>query len=98
MRTAERVLVSATAILIAAVIVLCWGSATALQVNDGTGTGTGIPWPIVWAQIASTGASVFALVGLASAAGLLFLRAARWTSTPTDDVTDDEEPKPEPSP
>jgi hypothetical protein len=96
MRAGERALVLATAILIAAVITLCWGSAAALQANDGTGTGTGtgtgLPWPIIWAQIASTVASVFALVGLASAAGLLFLRAARWTSTPADD----EEPTPEP--
>jgi hypothetical protein len=98
MRAAERVLVVATGILIVAVIVLCWGLATALQVDNRTGNGFGIPWPIIWAQIASTVASVFALVGLASAAGLLFLRAARWTSTPTDDVTDDEKPTPEPSP
>ena len=94
MRAGERALVLATAILLAAVITLCWGSAAALQANDGTGTGTGMPWPIIWAQIASTVASVFALVGLASAAGLLFLRAARWTSSPADD----EEPTPEPSP
>ena len=84
MRAAERVLVLATGILIVAVIVLCWGIATALQVDYGTGSGSGFgrPWPIIWVQIASTVAPVFALVGLASTAGLLFLRAARWTGTP----------------
>jgi hypothetical protein len=94
MRAAERVLVVATGILIVAVIVLCWGIATALQVDYGTGTGSGMPWPIIWVQIASSVAAVFALVGLASAAGLLFLRAARWTGAPAAD----EEPTPEPSP
>jgi hypothetical protein len=81
MRQAERVLAVATALLIAAVIVLCWAISDGPQSN----TDSGIPWPIVWGRIAFEVASVFALVGLASAAGLLFLRAVRWTDPPTGD-------------
>ena len=100
MRIAERVLAIATSALLVAVIVLCWLIADAPQgfsstIAEGQSTGReAIPWPLVWAQIASTVVSVCALVGLASSAGLLFLRAARWTGVRPAE----EDPTPEPSP
>ena len=94
MRAAERVLIATTGILIVAAIVVCWGIAIDRQSYDRSGTDSGMPWPIIRVQIATTAASAFALVGLASAAGLLFLRADRWTDTPIGD----EEPTLEPLP
>ncbi|MBG6108783.1 hypothetical protein [Frigoribacterium sp. CG_9.8] len=94
MRTSERVLGFATVILIATVIVLCWGISSTQQSYDTSGSGAGMPWPIIWVRIGTSVAPIFALVGLASAAGLLFLRAVRWTDTPAEY----EEPTPEPSP
>lgn len=94
MRLSERVLGLVTVILIAAVIVLCWGISSTQQSYDTSGSGAGMPWPIIWVRIATSVVPIFALVGLASAAGLLFLRAARWTEIPADD----QEPMPEPSP
>jgi hypothetical protein len=91
---AERALFVATGFLLVAVIALCWVTANIPQSYSGSGTDSGIPWPIVWAQITSTAASTFALVGLASAAGLLFLRAARWTGLPVDDDGLTQEPSP----
>lgn len=91
---AERVLVIATGILLSAVVGFCWNAAHTPQSYDSSGTELAIPWAIVWGQLAYTGAAVFAIVGLASAAGLLFLRAARWDAR--SDV--ETEPTPESSP
>ncbi|MHC5794736.1 hypothetical protein ACVXZ4_01110 [Lacisediminihabitans sp. FW035] len=85
-------LVVSVGILLVAAVALCWYNAGSPQ--SYRSTDSGIPWPVVWAQVASSAASAFALVGLAAGAGLLFLRAFRWTAGPEGD----EDPTPEPSP
>ncbi|QNE45621.1 hypothetical protein F1C58_00895 [Glaciihabitans sp. INWT7] len=92
MRAAERVLIASVGILLVGAVALCWYNANSPQ--SFSNTGSEVPWPLVWAQIASSAASIFALVGLASAAGLLFLRAVRWAGASPGD----EDPTPEPSP
>jgi hypothetical protein len=94
MRTAaERVLVVSFVVLFVAAVALAWYSANSPS-NYSSGTSTDeVPWPIIWSQVASSAASVFALVAVASAAGLLFLRAVRWTGA----LPDEEDPTPEPS-
>ena len=92
MNVLDRVLIILTGLLLATVVAICWSTSTSLQrftVTEGV-----TPWPLIIAQALSSMAGSFALAGLASAAGLLFLRAARWTGSPADD----EEVTPEPSP
>jgi hypothetical protein len=93
MRRAERVLIVSSGILLVAAIALCWYNATSPQNFSSGRIADAVPWPIIWAQVASSAASAFALVAFAAAAALLFLRASRWTGRPAD-----EEPTPEPSP
>ncbi len=92
MRAAERVLIASVGILLVAAIALCWCNANSPQSFNNTDSA--VPWPLIWAQVASSAASIFALVALASTVGLLFLRAARWTNA----ILDEECPTPEPSP
>ncbi|MFM9919583.1 hypothetical protein [Lacisediminihabitans sp. H27-G8] len=92
MRGGERVLIVSIGILFVAAIALCWYNADSPQ--SFSNTDSAVPWPVVLAQIASSAASIFALVCLASTAGLLFVRAVRWTGASPDD----EESTPEPSP
>ena len=92
MRVVDRVLIILTAVLLGAVVAICWMTSTPFQsftVDGGT-----TPWPLVIAQTSSSIAGSLALVGLASGVGLLFLRAARWPGTPAED----EELTPPPSP
>ncbi|MET4702758.1 hypothetical protein [Frigoribacterium sp. UYMn621] len=92
MRAAERVLIASVGILLVGAMALSWYNANSPQ--RFSNTDSEVPWPLVWAQIASSAASIFALVGLASAAGILFLRAVRWTVGSPDEA----DPTPEPSP
>ncbi|CAN5516722.1 hypothetical protein BH10ACT4_BH10ACT4_10130 [soil metagenome] len=95
MRTAaERVLFVSFGVLLVAAVALSWYNANSPTNYSGGNKPDQVPWPIIWAQVASSAASVFAEVALAAAAGLLFLRAARWTGA----LPDDEDPTPEPSP
>ena len=90
MRVSDRALLITTALLLGAAVALCWYTSTTLEsfpVTDNVP-----PWPVALAQTMSWIADILALVGLASAAGLLFLRAARWARTPAGD----EEPTREP--
>jgi hypothetical protein len=88
------VLIVSFGVLLVAAVALAWYSTNSPQsYSSGSGTDE-VPWPLIWAQVASSAASVIALVAVASAAGLLFLRAVRWTGA----IPDEEEPRPEPSP
>lgn len=85
MRTAERALLVRSGILLVAAIGLCWCNAASPYSYSRGNSADRVPWPVIWAQFASSAASAFALVGLATAADLLFLRAVRWTDRPADD-------------
>jgi type IV secretory pathway VirB2 component (pilin) len=83
MRIVDRVLVALTTLLLLVAVVLCWYPTTAPQSFSFEGNTPPLQFMLV--QIAGSLAGPFALVGLASAAGLLFLRAARWTPEIVDD-------------
>jgi hypothetical protein len=83
MRTSERVLLGLATGLLAVAVVLCGYQASAPQ--NFNFTENNIPTSVILAYLAGLLAAPFALVGLASAAGMLFLRAARWTWTAPED-------------
>ena len=92
MRIVDRALLILTAVLLGGAVAICWMTATPPQ--NFTIDGKTSPWPLVIAQTSSSIADSLALAGLASGAGLLFLRAARWPRMPAQA----EEFTPEPSP
>ena len=92
MKGVERALIITTAVLLGAAIVMCWNTSTTVQ--SFTEVDNATPWPLVLAQTMSWIADILALVGLSSAVGLLFLRAARWTGTSVQDEELTREPSP----
>ena len=92
MKGVERALIITTAVVLGTVVVMCWYTSTTVQ--SFTDVGNATPWPLVLAQTMSWIADILALVGLSSAAGLLFLRAARWTGTSAKDEKLTREPSP----
>lgn len=94
MRIAERVLIVSFGSLLVAAIALCWFNANSPESFSRGDTTDAVPWQAIWAQVAFSAASTFALVGFAAVVALLFLKAARWTAQPVDD----REVTPQPSP
>jgi hypothetical protein len=70
----EKALLALAAVLLLAALGLC-SNTTAPQ---GSWTEGEIPWPQLLWQFKQMIAPPLALVGLASAVGILFLRAAQW--------------------
>jgi hypothetical protein len=72
-----------TALVVLALVLLigAWELASDATPPVFNSTAGEVPWGVLLWQFRQTLAPAFALVGLASAVGILFLRAARWATT-----------------
>jgi hypothetical protein len=75
----EKVLLALAALLLLIAGGLCFN----LSESQGSWSEGEVPWVLLLAQLRQILAPPFALVGLACAVGVLFLRAAWWTVPPT---------------
>jgi hypothetical protein len=82
MSRAERSLAWVAVLLLLAALAITVYLANVQVTQQAFDLGNGVPWSFVLIQSAQEFAPSFALVGLASAVGVLFLRAARWEKPP----------------
>jgi hypothetical protein len=75
----EKALLALAAVLLLA----AWGLCSNTVAPQGSWTEGEVPWPQLLWQFKQVIAPPFALVGLASAVGILFIRAVHWGKPPT---------------